>query len=244
MDLVIDAGNTLVKFGFFSRGKLDKVQSIATEKQSEVYKCLQGLDFDNCIVGSVVTLPSHFINYLKSKSKYLMFFDEKTLLPIKVNYSKTSGSDRIALSVAANALYPNENCLIIGMGTCITYNFVSSKGVYSGGAISPGMSMRYKALNSFTSKLPLIENNEDKPITLIGKNTESSILSGVVNGMVFEIQGFIKAYREKYSSLHCILCGGDSRYIGEKFDPEMEIIPELGLYGLHSILKFNAQKKN
>ena len=243
MDIVIDAGNTFVKLGFFNDGKLERMESVPSEQVNGMYAMLEGLSFENCILGSVINFPSHLVNYLKSKSRYFLIFDINTLLPIKNLYSKEAGTDRIAMTAAAHQLYPDRNCLTIGMGTCITLNFISEKGVFSGGSISPGLSMRFKALHAYTSGLPLIELNEQE-IKLKGNTTETSILSGVVNGIIYELNGFISAYKQKYSNLRCIICGGDSRYIGEKAGDDLEVIPELVLYGLHSILKFNADKKN
>ena len=243
MDLVIDAGNTFVKIGFFNKEKLERVENVSSDTLNGIYALLEGLSFEKCILGSVINIPAHLVNYLRSKSSFFLIFDTNTLLPIKNLYSKEAGTDRIAMMAAARHLYPERNCLAIGLGTCITLNFISEKGVFSGGSISPGLAMRFKALNRFTASLPMIELGEQE-IILKGNTTESSILSVVVNGMIYELKGFISSYKQKYSNLYCIICGGDSRYIGEKMGDDQEVIPELVLYGLHSILKFNAEKKN
>jgi type III pantothenate kinase len=242
MDLIIDAGNTRIKLGYFEGGKLSGTNVFPSGSVNLLYKELQSKKIENCIYGSVIGVPGHISGYLKSKCRNFILFDKDTSLPIKVTYAKRAGSDRIALAVAANDLHKNTNLLIINAGTCITYNFVSSKAVYSGGAISLGLQMRFKALNTFTAGLPLIEVSED--IALTGRDTERSILSGVVNGLLFEIEGFINTYNKKYPGLKCILSGGDSRYILAKINQEVEHVPDLGLYGLYSILKFNNEKVN
>jgi type III pantothenate kinase len=120
----------------------------------------------------------------------------------------------LVLATGATLLYPIQNRLIIDVGTCVTYDFVDENNNYLGGAISQGLAMRYKALHDFTSKLPLL--TIESPASLIGKSTEESIHSGVVNGLAYEIDGFIEEYRAKYSNFIIILTGGDTDFLANR----------------------------
>ncbi len=244
MDLVIDAGNTLVKIGFFHNELLERTENVPSNDLHGMYNILSGLSFNHIILGSVISFPNHLLSYLKSKSKLFLMYSSDLPLPFKNSYSKSGGSDRLAMAAAAWKKYPHTNTLVIGIGSCITTNFISEKGVFSGGSISPGIQMRFKSLHQFTSALPSLIFDSETEVKLKGNTTEGSMYSGVINGILFEIKGFIQAYHKKYSSLKCIICGGDSRYIGEKLQEDIEIDPELVLYGLHSILNFNAEKKH
>jgi type III pantothenate kinase len=242
MKAVIDAGNTRIKIGIYKNGTLVDAESFPTIPVENFYKHLSGKDFDAIILASVVEIPVHLISYLKLKTKHFIYLDHNTPLPLKNQYrsSQTLGVDRIALSVAAQDFHPGKNLLVIGTGSCITYDFINCEGEYIGGAISPGLQMRFKALNQFTARLPLLAPTENTE--LIGTDSASSIISGVVNGTALEIEGFIRSYKEKFNDLHCIISGGDSRYIAGKLKEEIEVIPDLNLYGLNKILDFNVKK--
>jgi type III pantothenate kinase len=134
--------------------------------------------------------------------------------------------------------YPDNNVLIIDAGTCITYDFITNKNEYLGGAISPGIRMRYKGLNNLTANLPLLETKS--PEDIIGSSTNSSIHSGVVNGVVNEIDGFINAYKEKYSYLTVILTGGDANFLSEQLKSSIFANSNFLLEGLNYILEFNS----
>jgi type III pantothenate kinase len=136
---------------------------------------------------------------------------------------KTLGIDRMVLASGAVLKYPNQNRLIIDAGTCITYDFIDENDNYHGGAISPGMHLRYKSLNNFTANLPLLDiddfnNQMDLEINpnLIGNSTQNSIHSGVINGLVFEIDGFIDQYQQQYSNFIIILTGGDAEFLAKR----------------------------
>ncbi|MBK6986183.1 MAG: type III pantothenate kinase [Bacteroidetes bacterium] len=170
-----------------------------------------------------------------------IIFNSETKIPLTNLYQSAStlGSDRLAASIGAYYLYPNANVLVIDAGTCIKYNFTNSKNEYLGGGISPGIQMKFKALQTFTSKLPLVEvdfsYNE-----LIGNNTQNSILSGVLNGTIAEIDGVIDYYKLKFTDTICVLTGGDSEYLAKRLKNSIFAHQNLVLKGLNDILNFNS----
>jgi type III pantothenate kinase len=147
-------------------------------------------------------------------------------------------NDRLAAAIAGATLYPGSNVLVIQAGTCITYEFINAQGEYIGGAISPGIQMRYKAMNTFTGKLPLIEHK--KFDGLIGQTTEESILSGVNNGILAEVDGIINAYKSQYPDLTIILSGGDADFFVKQLKNSIFAVPNIVLKGLNIILDFNV----
>ena len=167
------------------------------------------------------------------------FLSSETKVPFKNNYEtpKTLGVDRIALAAAATKKYPQRNVLIIDAGTCITFDFINKKNEYLGGAISLGIAMRYKALHDYTSKLPLLEMHEVS--NFIGTNTNASIHSGVVNGVLNEIEGVIKQYQKKYRDLTIVLTGGDTYFLAKQLKSGIFAHPNFVLEGLHTVLTYN-----
>ena len=195
MNLVIDVGNTFVKFGIFD---LEGLQYEKSCKKSDFLDVLNGIssEFPNiqhvliASVGDLAALPLEKLEHHYT----VMHLNPEINLPFDNKYStpKTLGTDRIALISAAVQQFPHQNVLVIDTGTCITYDFVNAETEYLGGAISPGLAMRYRALNSFTEKLPLLSCN--MPKTLIGNSTADSIHSGVVHGVLYEMERFIENY--------------------------------------------------
>ena len=150
---------------------------------------------------------------------------------------KTLGVDRIALASAAIQKYPKKNVLVIDAGTCITFDFISKDKEYLGGAISPGIQMRYKALHNFTAKLPLLDSGE--LTSFIGFDTESSIHSGVLNGVCNELDGVINQYSKKFRDLTVVLTGGDTNFLAKQLKSVIFAHPNFVLEGLHTILNYN-----
>ncbi len=164
----------------------------------------------------------------------------KTELPIINKYAtpKTLGKDRLAGVVAASALYAKKNVLVIDAGTCITFDFINNDREYLGGSIHPGITMRFKALNNFTDKLPLIKRSSD--FELIGNSTEKAILTGVLYAVLKEIQGMIEDYMGKYNDLTIIFTGGDASFFVSRLKNKIFAHPNLVLEGLNEILRYNA----
>jgi type III pantothenate kinase len=162
-----------------------------------------------------------------------------TPIPVSTPVGKpeTIGADRLALVVAAVDLFPKKNNLVIGLGSAITYNFININHEFLGGGISPGMEMRFRSLNAFTAKLPLVKPEWNFP--LVGYDTKTNILSGVILGMAKEIDGIIDAYREKYRNFNALLSGGDLQYFSGRLKNEIFTDPYLIYKGLYAISQFN-----
>ena len=243
MNLVIDIGNTRVKAAVFEKDALKEFfvfQNTASLIQSTLFSTYM---ISECILGSVVNGIDPFINELKGKTRVLFFLSE-TPAPVK-NLYKTAhslGSDRLAGAVGGNALFPGENILVIDAGTCIKYNFVNSRNEYIGGAISPGLQMRFKSIHTFTSRLPLLEVDENYD-TLIGTTSNESILSGIQLGTVAEVEGFIEQYKKRYPDIRVIVTGGDVKFFEKRLKKPIFADSFLILKGLNAILEFNLNKK-
>jgi type III pantothenate kinase len=160
-------------------------------------------------------------------------------LPIKNKYStpKTLGLDRIAAAVGANMLCPNTPLLIIDMGTAITYDFVNSENEFVGGNIAPGVNMRLRAMNKFTNKLPLLEARQEEK--LLGNDTSSAMMAGVMRGIEFEIEGYISEIIKKNSNLSVFLTGGDVFFFEKTLKSSIFVVSNLLLIGLNEILRYN-----
>lgn len=242
MNLVIDIGNTRVKTALFKEDQLFELRMY-----DSVSELLSDLTFikqaQNAVIGSVIDDLDLFYSGINSIIPTIIYTHETKIPVLNLYHSaSTLGSDRIAAAIGANTMYPNQNVLVIDAGTCIKYNFTNSNNEYLGGAISPGLQMRFKALEHFTSKLPLVEldTNFDE---LIGTNTQKSILSGVLNGAVAEIDGFINDYKRQYPNIICVLTGGDSEYLAKRLKNSIFAHQNLVLKGLNDILNYNLEKK-
>lgn len=238
MNLAIDIGNTRVKAGLFNGKELHNLKSYASFKD---LICDNNFirKSENVIIGSVVEGIEEEINILKSLAS-LQIFTTTTKIPLTNLYKSAStlGSDRLAASIGSYFLYPSKNVLTIDAGTCIKYNFCNQNNEYMGGAISPGILMRFKSLQHYTSKLPLIE--PDYSFTeLIGDTTQNSILSGVLNGVVAEIDGIISQYQKQFPELICVLTGGDSEYLAKRLKNSIFVHQNIVLKGLNDILNYN-----
>lgn len=240
MNLVIDVGNTLIKLGVFDLGQLKLRKTCSKTEVSQVITEISEShpDIKNTIVASVGNLADDLLAKLQEHYSVL-HLDQKTKVPFENKYStpQTLGVDRIAVISAAAQQYPNKNVLVIDAGTCITYDFIGSDNLYHGGAISPGISLRYKSLNSFTEKLPLL--NAECPKNLIGDSTATSIHSGVVNGVLYEIDGFIENYKAKTADLTVILTGGDTHFLRDSIKNDIFANSNFLLEGLNHILEYN-----
>ena len=243
MNLIIDVGNTLLKLAVFEADELlfkktiDKKEFLnVLSKVSEAYD-----EIDNCIISSVGSFTKQ--QYKKLNDTYFpLVLSHETKVPFVNKYAtpESLGVDRIALVSAAESFYPNENVLIIDAGSCITYDFLNDKNEYLGGAISPGVAMRYHALHDKTSNLPHLELN--KPKEIIGDTTFSSIHSGVVNGVLYEIAGFIESYKSNYKDLTVILTGGDAHFLRDSLKSDIFANSNFVLEGLNFILEHNKDR--
>jgi type III pantothenate kinase len=242
MNLTIDIGNTRVKAAVFEEDKL--LELLFFDKKvivSEIKKITKKYIISSGIISNVGSISERKMAQL-NKSFNFIVISASLKVPFKNLYKtpNTLGVDRIALVAAAVKQFPKTNVLIIDAGTCITFDFVDVKTNYLGGAISPGIKMRYKALHKFTANLPLIDALELGHF--IGKNTEESIISGVLNGVQNEINGIIEAYREEYLHLTVVLTGGDTNFLSKQLKSIIFANQNFLLQGLNEILKFNQHK--
>ncbi len=241
MNLIIDVGNTLVKFAVFEQDRIVEKHAITSEGFLNFFKTIikKHRNIDKCIVSSVAKLMTDDVGYVQKKLNTLILNSE-TKLPFKNLYKtpKTLGVDRIALVCASVEQFPDKNVLIIDAGTCITYDFINTKNEYLGGAISPGIRLRYQSLHNLTANLPLLET--EMPENSIGNSTASSIHSGVVFGILKEIDGVIEDYQEKYSDLTVILTGGDAYFLSKQLKNSIFANSNFLLEGLNFILEYNS----
>jgi len=242
MNLIVDVGNTLVKFAIYKDAELIHKISFELSEFKKQYKALkkQFPKVKFAIISSVGRLSKKQIEIIDDDLKVLEL-NSKTKLPFKNLYKtpKTLGVDRMALVSGSVHQYPDKNVLIIDAGTCITYDFITNENHYLGGAISPGTRLRYKSLNNLTANLPLLETNQPKMI--IGDSTESSIHSGVVFGVIKEIDGVIDQYKEKYPDLTVILTGGDAKFLSNQLKNSIFANSNFLLEGLNFILDYNSK---
>ncbi len=170
---------------------------------------------DSAILSSVINHPPEIDDFLNQTPSYhRLSAASKLNFTTSVGKPSTIGADRIALISYARAHFPTNHNLIIALGTCVTYNFINNEGEFLGGGISPGLKLRFKSLHEYTALLPLIEPQQ-KNFPLIGYNTETNILSAVMLGIKFEIEGIIGLYQEKFANLNILLTGGDSEFLAE-----------------------------
>ncbi|MFT4576594.1 MAG: type III pantothenate kinase [Polaribacter sp.] len=242
MNLIIDVGNTRIKAAVFESDRLIELL-VFTEKE-----LLEKVDFflskyviTDGILSSVKVLSENLMHNLQEKTSFRVL-DAKTAVPFVNKYKTkdTLGVDRIAIVSNAAKKFSKENVLIIDAGTCITYDYINASSEYFGGAISPGIEMRYKSLNYYTSKLPLLEKNEINFI--IGGSTKESMHSGIINGVVGEILHIIEEYKKESQYLTVVLTGGDTYFLAKQLKSSIFANPNFVLEGLNTILIYNKEE--
>ena len=246
--LAIDQGNTLVKMALFQGSRLIHILRIAENDSEGIIKAFDELlmlaknHTINYTILSSVSSPPDFIHEALKGRAHIFDFSYQMSLPVNIRYktTETLGKDRVAASCAGVKLFSGFPVLTIDAGTCITYDLVTASGDYLGGSISPGLRMRFKALHTFTHNLPFIEPEDDVP--LIGDSTQGSILSGVINGVIQEMNGIIGQYMLKYPKLKLILTGGDTNYFEKKLNYNIFANPNLVLIGLRDIILYHVEK--
>ena len=218
MILAIDVGNTRIKAAVFEGSTL--LESFVFTKMN-LQKSIQNIlkkyeNIGHFVVSSVSDVEKQsFIAFEKVVNIHFVSHNDNFPFVNCYETPKTLGIDRMVLAAGATLQFPNQNRLIIDAGTCITYDFIDDSDNYLGGAISPGLRLRYESLHNYTAKLPLLDL--ESPHQFIGKSTSESIHIGVVNGLVYEIDGFINQYKEQYLKFIIILTGGDSDFLANRF---------------------------
>lgn len=241
VNLIIEQGNTSTKVAIYAEGNLKASFVYKTFDKSKLKPLFDVYSLDKGIYSTVADVDEDLIVYLKDRLSCFIYFDNDVRLPITIKYKTphTLGKDRIAAVVGAYYLQPNRNILIIDAGTCITYELLEASGSYLGGNISPGMTTRFKALNDYTKKLPLVNEREEVPCW--GTCTEDAIRAGVVNGIVFEMDGYIDKAKELYSDVLVFLTGGHSFYFESRLKNSIFADINLVLTGLNRILEYNVE---
>ena len=240
MNLVVDIGNTRTKLAFFEKNMLVEKAIMQTSALNWLNARLQsGLVIEGAILSATGQDTEGVELFMKKNLPYIKF-EHTTPLPIKNKYAtpETLGKDRLASVVAANYLFPKTNCLVIDSGTCITYNILHQSETFLGGNIAPGLTLRLRAMNHFTAKLPLVERNTET-LELIGNSTEKAILAGAQIGLLSEVEGFVKRLEKEMGDMKIILTGGDGEYLYKNLDlNEKYFEPNLVLKGLNQILNY------
>jgi len=245
MNLVIDIGNTFTKIAVFKQNELFYNVQFKVVDFEVIDKLLDEHQIGNAIISSVKKKEEGGWQDLLAQKVRLTYFGPQMAKGICNHYltPQTLGLDRLAAVLGANYLYPGKNNLVIGGGTCITYDQVDADGNYFGGSISPGLNMRYNALNNYTDGLPLIKADAGFEAAY-GTDTANAIRSGVQNGIKYELNGFIKSYVTDDKELNIILSGGDSIFFdtllkNSIFAPYIKIEPYLVLKGLNAAIHNN-----
>ncbi|RYG53634.1 MAG: type III pantothenate kinase [Chitinophagaceae bacterium] len=236
--LCLDFGNTRRKAALFRDGELAETFDLDSADSGEISFVLDRYTPDRTILSSVISHDDSIEEVLKNKSRFhKLSYETRLNFVSPVAKPQTIGADRLALAAAAVHYFPNMNNLVIGLGSCITYNFINQYHQFLGGAISPGKKMRFKAMHEFTAKLPLAEASWNFP--LVGYDTSTNLQCGVLAGMAAEIEGMIAKYSEKYGNFNVVLTGGDSAYFATQVKREIFADFNFLFKGLYAISEIN-----
>jgi type III pantothenate kinase len=243
LNLIIDIGNTRAKVAIIDNNEIIEVKAFDKLTIEKIRKLLQSFPgISRCIIGNVGKKSALLFRYLKDKFEVCIELSGNTLLPFTNLYESksTQGADRIAAIAGTKRLFPETDVLIVDAGTAITIDFIDASGIYKGGNISPGIASRFKSLHDYTQQLPLLDKNEVH--NLLGKNTSEAIEAGVLNGIVFEIEGYINDLLKNYKHLKTIITGGDAEFLSGKIKNTIFVESNLVLTGLNSILEHNVKR--
>ena len=243
-NLVIDIGNTHIKLAVFNQDEMVDMARYEAIDEAIINSVLQKHNITKAIISSVNKNSGAWQPELKAKTT-LLHFNAGMVKSIHNRYKtpQTLGADRLAAVVGAHNMFPGKNNLVIDGGTCITYDWVDAGGNYFGGNISPGLNMRYNALNHYTAALPLLKADVDFD-EFYGNDTVTSITSGVQNGIKYELLGFIENYTTNKQDINIILTGGDNVFFdtllkNSIFAPYIKKEPYLVLKGLNAAIEHN-----
>ena len=238
--LCLDFGNTRLKYAVFRQQVMLEENNLINDHTDTMEDLLKRFNPQKTILSSVISHNPELEKLLAAKTAFHRL-SHLSQLPFTTPVANPAsiGADRLALCAAAVDLFPGKNNLAIGLGTCITYNFINKNREFIGGSISPGMDIRFRSLETFTAKLPLIKENWNFP--LMGYDTSSNILSGVILGMAKEIDGIVEAYGEKYNNLNILLTGGNAAYFVPLLKNRIFADPYLIFKGLYAISEANER---
>ena len=236
--ICLDFGNTRLKTAIFQNDVLKEVIILNGQPDEHLKQLLNTYAPQHSVLSSVIEHDSKVEEVLASNTKFHKLTNTSKLpFTIPVGRPETMGADRLAIAAASVFLFPQKNNLSIGLGSCITFNFINQDNELLGGSISPGMEMRFKAMNHFTARLPLVEATWNVP--LIGYDTKTNLQSGVVLGMAAEIDGIIDLYAKKYGNFNVLLTGGDIGIFEPHLKNKIFADPDLIFKGLYAISQIN-----
>lgn len=236
--LCIDFGNTRLKGALFENDQLVEEISIENDNPETIAAVIEKHNPQKSILSSVINHNPSIEELLKEKTSFHKLSSETTInFSIAVGKPESIGADRLALAAAAVHFHPGKNNLIIGLGSCITYNFINQQSQFLGGAISPGMDMRFKSMHDFTAKLPLVTSDWNFP--LIGYDTKTNLQSGVIVGIISEIEGFIERYESKFGNFNVVLTGGNAGYFASQLKSRIFADANFLFKGLYALSELN-----
>lgn len=242
MNLVVDAGNTFIKVGVFDSDNLIKFFKWEYQNDIQLYleEIKRSFTIKNVIYSSVVHLD--LLNVFRLFFSDIIVVSSNSVFPFKIEYNtpETVGVDRLIGLTSAYYLSLEKPFLVIDIGTCITYDYVNKNNEYEGGGISPGISLRFKSMHQFTSKLPLVSYLNEPP-SLIGDSTVNCLKSGVWYGILGEINFIIQRYQENNVDLQVFLTGGDTFLFVDDIKSKIFARPNLLLEGLNRLIHINAK---
>ncbi|MDR1654070.1 MAG: type III pantothenate kinase [Prevotellaceae bacterium] len=241
MNLCIDIGNSSSKVGVFENSELKHYFLFEnTIKNNDIALICNEHSISGCILSSTATPDAGSVEFLQTQVPFFIELTHQTPIPITNCYQtpETLGRDRLAAVVGAAFLKPHSDILVIDAGTAITFDFIDREKNYCGGTISPGLKMRFAALNASTTHLPLVQIAENRNFQLTGNNTVNAIIYGVANGILFEIDSYIAAFKEKYTDISVFLTGGDANFMAKRLKNSVCVEKFLVLKGLNKILEF------
>lgn len=241
MNFVIDIGNTHTKAAWFDKGKLIESLRYKNTEPINYGGLVQKHAAEVAIISAVGRTNLILIRKALEGCQKTIILNHHTAIPLFIKYKtpKTLGYDRIAGAAGARCIFPGRNVLVIDMGTAITIDFVTSNGEYAGGNISPGLITRFRALNTFTAKLPFVEKDNDYPA--FGTDTRTAIVAGVQQGIIFELNGYMDEFAAQYPDCEFIITGGDAGFFVPKLKRPIFAEPDLVLTGLNFILDYNSK---
>ena len=236
--ICFDFGNTRLKAAIFENENFAEEIVLPNDETITIKNLLAAHKPGKTILSSVIEHNAEIEDLLAAQSAFhKLSHHTKANFTTPVGKPETIGADRLALCAAAVHFYPQKNNLVVALGSCITYNFINQYHQFIGGSISPGMEMRFKAMQVFTAKLPLVQKEWNFP--LIGYDTKTNMLSGVIGGITYEIDGFIEEYAHKYSNFNVVLTGGDTSYFAGQLKNKIFADPYFLFKGLYALSETN-----
>ena len=237
--ICFDFGNTRLKAAIFKENELLEIAILSKGDEAEVAELIHKWSPKKSILSSVVHHDKGIETLLSAKTSFHLLGPSSVInFTSPVGKPETIGADRLAIIAAAVDKFPQQHSLAISLGTCITYNFVNNQHQFLGGSISPGMQIRFKAMHEQTALLPLITPSSE--FTLVGYDTKTNLLSGVILGIAAEIDGIIGAYEQKYAKFNVLLTGGDICYFAPHLKKRIFADQNLLFKGLYAICEKNT----